>query len=764
MSMRSNIAAILAGCLGIVWGTHINAEVVLEPSSPLTLAVDSQNNTATGTFILHNRGDGAVSLRVFAADFISPSQNKGQNARALFAAPGDVVGKQVLDLALQSDQDVVIRVDISNLREPGESVAALYIGKTQVGAIRAINYRPPFNITVDHADDAAGFTVEKGTPCLIVLRNNDPMTYDVSATITIRGHTQELPLTTLPPLGAKPLIFEPGPELLSSTGLLADDMNDGILTLNYKPNVNVTGVAWPSKVIPIHSRLRRTSIWLQELVVGTLTLLFLVAGGLCSLILSNWIPNATRRAMFFKQIGVFRQKTDTISNRVAPKVLVAVGVRREQLADALRAGWAVTADYGSQLDEVAAGVVLVSRHIELTVKLDDVLTGIDDLTNDQVSPSVVRIIDNEAVIACNCLSQHDANVDDLNEAERHVTNASLALARMTNPQFDTEVSRQLTKRYKDLLNRLCSGNKFVPPFDSVQAQLSELFAAIAQWQSHVEELSASKLAAFDADILRGELLERFFLHPAQLRDPLQVRLFTSLKDPSPLRMYRDSQQVLAEIADGVTVEEVVRTLREANSVSISHSPGNIVQSAPITFEIHLHDCRLDKSAARKAIFCEWDFGHDALVSHGWSMVHFFPFRTKVPRHEGADVVSTPGGGSDRAHLVKAWFRGPDGSEITWASGSNAGKRREEWVRFEIASRRSHSSRELNKLQAIHLIIALLIALIGLIAGAKEQFAKVSLGAAAVGIFMLGFTADAVRNALSSRVFSSAGSASVPNKK
>lgn len=57
------------------------------------------------------------------------------------------------------------------------------------------------------------------------------------------------------------------------------------------------------------------------------------------------------------------------------------------------------------------------------------------------------------------------------------------------------------------------------------------------------------------------------------------------------------------------------------------------------------------------------------------------------------------------------------------------------------------SRHRLRAELVQLGIALLIAFIGLLAGAREQIKKLDFLAAAIAIFLLGFGADAIKNAL-----------------
>jgi hypothetical protein len=54
----------------------------------------------------------------------------------------------------------------------------------------------------------------------------------------------------------------------------------------------------------------------------------------------------------------------------------------------------------------------------------------------------------------------------------------------------------------------------------------------------------------------------------------------------------------------------------------------------------------------------------------------------------------------------------------------------------------------NLAEGVRLGIALVIALIGLLAGAREQLTKLDLIPAAIAVFLLGFGADTIKNLIS----------------
>jgi len=738
-------------------------KVVLEPKGQIVLSVDPQSNTASGLFSLHNQDAVPAQVRIYASDFKSLTQGKGLNAHTTFSTSAEASAKTILEAVIPAESSLLVRVDVSNLWEAGESKATLYIGRACVGSLVAVKYRPAFNVAIGGGLNEV--IAEPGVPLNLTLVNTDNMTYVVSSKLTFHGVTVNFPTTIIPPTGQVVVNAVPPEEWFSEASVLRDISVDGTIALENTPDTTVASGGWPSRSTQLHMILRRAPLWRQKLVVSIVVVGLLGLGGLCSLLLANWIPNVSRRLIFIKSLARCQQRTDGISDHVPSKVVVAIGVRREQLKTRLFEGTAVTADYSAQLDDAMVDLAILVRHVELAVRLDQVLTEVDAITLEQVSPTLVHVIDAEALSANGALGQYDANVEDLNEAERHVTAAAAALARMKSPQSDVNLAGQLAKRCDDLLSRLFAGGKFISPFDVVQAQIPGIMDALLSWKARLGTIAPTDYSQCDVGLYRVEALERFFLHPSPSRDPLQERLFLALRDLGALRMYRETQQVFAELADGVTLAEIISAISQDGSIRINHFPANVVRLEPVVFEVCFHDRRLDRAAAKNDVICEWDLGHDCLEAQGWKIVHFFPFQTKKRRpRRGGTALPEKATGGDKEHLVKAWFRRPDGAPINWAAGSPQSGRREEWVKFPIVPARPRSGSGLSGVQFIHLGVAMAIALIGLIAGAREQFAKLSPGAACVGVFMLGFTADAVRNALTSRVIPPAPTPATDSKK
>jgi hypothetical protein len=186
--------------------------------------------------------------------------------------------------------------------------------------------------------------------------------------------------------------------------------------------------------------------------------------------------------------------------------------------------------------------------------------------------------------------------------------------------------------------------------------------------------------------------------------------------------YRAARKAMLEIYQGVYREQVVAALKgKQPSPSIAVAQVKVRAFFPVQFAIQFPDRAMDNSEALDAIQCEWDFGHDEFKEHGWWVTHYFP--------------------RPRTYLVKARFS-YGGQPILDAN--NAPVEISETITAEAVPR---VAQDRTRVELIQLGIVLLVALLGLLAGAREQLQKLDLLAATVALFLLGFTADSIKNAI-----------------
>jgi hypothetical protein len=171
---------------------------------------------------------------------------------------------------------------------------------------------------------------------------------------------------------------------------------------------------------------------------------------------------------------------------------------------------------------------------------------------------------------------------------------------------------------------------------------------------------------------------------------------------------------------------------------------------------------LNDSAARDSFECIWDFGNarvhidkgrfwnrskqkgavdgapalpssnndpieseDRFIERGWSVCHYFVLNT--------------------THHVTVWFEDQTGKTI-YENNSKLELKRPVLPAIDPSAQ----SKDRLKTEMVSLAIVLVVALLGLITGAREQVLKLDIVPGLVTVFLLGFSADAIKNLLTQR--------------
>jgi hypothetical protein len=181
--------------------------------------------------------------------------------------------------------------------------------------------------------------------------------------------------------------------------------------------------------------------------------------------------------------------------------------------------------------------------------------------------------------------------------------------------------------------------------------------------------------------------------------------------------------------------------------------GEIQRFQPCEFRLEFLKLNLNTAYARQEWTCRWLFtlGEQTLIEEGWVITHYFGedliYKLKISlthNVDGAvlavpDVDPFPQGEIKLAPEVR---RQPSEVLKLVLQGKFADARKE----WKKGKRRSGKT-----LDYVRLALALVIALFGLIAGAKDQLLKLDLLPALLAVFMVGFGADQVKNLLTQKM-------------
>jgi hypothetical protein len=207
---------------------------------------------------------------------------------------------------------------------------------------------------------------------------------------------------------------------------------------------------------------------------------------------------------------------------------------------------------------------------------------------------------------------------------------------------------------------------------------------------------------------------------------------------------------MGQLRDGIFSTDIEDEIN-ANNVRIDLDPKEVRQFQSCELRLEFLKAALNSAHARDEWTCRWSFSHPdepPLSEEGWVVTHYFQradtYRLQITlTHKiTAKVLSIPSADSsseikvfpeERRRLPRVL------QELARCSWSGAKK---EWHKSRTGAGRM--------LDFLRLVMALVIALIGLMAGAKEQLLKLDLVPALMAIFLVGFGADQIKNLLTQR--------------
>lgn len=710
----------------------------------LVLSVDPATNTASGLIHFSNPTDKQISVSISADDFKSPGSESGLNAKVLFtlqqpSATPPPTSQQILVTTIEPSIPIAVKVDVSNFWEAGEATANLCNYGEPFGKLRATKWRSPFAVKiVAPVPDKPEFTFTKGKDRQITLKNDDAMTYLVAVSAEVDGIWSAPPSTvTLSPNSSAPVDLKTRDEWFPWSARVKETVRDGNIRLQWRvPNAGNQPL--PERVIPFKAHLSSGGELRQSLLGYGFVLICLALGGVASMLLSNWVPNRLSRAGIEEQLNDLARQTSSLSSRIDSRLRVFLRVERNRLHRLLRSQWIFSANYPDLVKRAGDSLVGLSKQIDLATKLDRAREDLEPLLRIDPIPAKIDQIDRELQKAADVLRRCDCAAEDLDAAKVHIAQATDRISKMD--QTDGDLVEELKHRIEALKN-------YVQPAAETDAlkELKQLFPILFERfdSSAAANLDPKQYSPVDFLATQLELLRQYqafydanqplpnFPKPEVGKRFLHTNTFGNLQRA---RLW------LKEIKEGIYVDRIETALQ-------NHQAEIVVEPAPtedqlVRYSVRFHSEDLDSASAREELRCEWDFGDDTLKENGWEAFHYFQ--------------PPPRGWRKRFwRWVRPWRKPESRTLRITANFSKSIPDQEDpnpkviqiW-REVVVGEAKNTSDDRNRAEVVRLGIALVIALIGLLAGAREQLTKLDLIPAAIAVFLLGFGADTIKNLIS----------------
>jgi hypothetical protein len=719
-------------------------------------------------------GKGETNIRV---------RNAGSEAVTPDLMPGDVISRTpAKTLAnvkfelpklepLAANQTADLHVIVRNVFEQGDFEASFQNAGVDAGTLRIVRSNPPFSISVDTANPAdPELSFTRGKTAHFRLRNADPRGYRIDWVYSVDGKTvrSDRPIDILAE-GETEITFTPPKDWFWGrfTSLFKDKTADGYLTvLRIEADPECGGQAAASRNIKIKTHLAGWNAGIAKELLADITVFILLAlGGFLSLMLNSALPNQMRRVKLKESLNTIGAEIKGLSYALASRLRVMVGVELRLMRDKLRDLSWTNPDFSTDIDNLDADVKRLETRLQVLGALGATRVNYQKMRAQGLPPSLMLAMEQTFDRIVEIGKKSDPTDTDVQTAQ--------SLIKGIQDQLDAGV--QVTPAaVAAMAQRIQSFKQVFGPqgqlgatgtFRDVKSKLPGPFAdlsTIDESKLTADTVLADDSVKYDRLLFKLDKLQRYIHLVEGLPDTTggfrsqvvrrQDMLVDFLGKESWDAMY-DSYLLLREMEGGIFPEALEDEIT-AGLIRVDFDPQTIRPYQPIQFSLLFAKMALNDAPAREAWTCCWTFSRnqeeEALSESGWMVTHYFqkpaPYLVKInlTHNRSGKVVAVP----DVERLQKGQVyvspipRRSWGRVLQLLFQLKFGEARIEWMKSRTGAGR--------RLEWLRLLLALFVALIGLLAGAKEQLLKLDVLPALLAIFLIGFGADQVKNLLTRR--------------
>jgi hypothetical protein len=566
-------------------------------------------------------------------------------------------------------------------------------------------------------------------------------------------------------------------------GLLKDDVADGRLTVRVcSPKCRARrGTA--SKVFKVKTQLAAFSKDGQSFGGFALLFMTLLAGGLASLLMNFTLPIQARRLRVKDRLAETDRKIDSLSTDLDSRIRVPLGVERRRLAVRLgRLTWFTA--FGQGMSDVEQGLDRLAKRLDMLEQLQRTLAGYWKARAINIPPTDIEQIEITKKQVVDILQKSEPADADFQAALGLIQQIDKSV--VMSAQADVEFARRLVEDLARRKGELAANTGpltylWVPDFQLLSEALkSDLIRA----PDDVKGILASDYIPLDRLLFRLRLLEAYqrVLKGPQVPPPAwdfwSTELLAELRDSSWESLKR-AQRMIRQMEEGLFPEDVIAEVQNGRAeVIVDRVLVSQFESTDLRLRFRRRD--VQSAAAREEFTYVWDFGHDFLRERGWTVSHFFPEATEPSPQPLRDAwrtlrrwsrepagLPTPGAsplpptGSNPSHPAPGTNTPPggEGSLAPRAPYDLTVTLIREWNGEEVPDKIRCKIHVLPpppvrsrvfQAELFRLLLALGLAVLGLVAGAKDQILKLDVLPALVAVFLIGFGADQIKNLVTQR--------------
>lgn len=730
-----------------------------------TIVID-KTKAGSAVMYLYNASNAPARRSLSVRGFSMGRDLPALEAKATLGALADKPGHDVYEAMVPANAALPIRVEVTNFTEAGPATATVLSDGRSIGTITAVRYDVPFAVKLEGTPAERPEIAFQSLPiepwtrlgnavksvfardgdrpapgtgpqvARLTVKNDDALTYAVDWEVVVN----DIPVqgsATLTKNGSTVILVTPDRKWFRGpTSYLKDDLQDGQLLLRFRPPSLAPSYAQASKALPLRARLRSGSL-LRQTAVGTVVVAVLVfLGGLSSLLLRFWIPNRMQGIDLQEQLRVITDRTRGLSASLDSSVRVLVRVQRHRLAELATSRIPFSPDWGATLAECTRRIGTLSRQLDLLEAIDRLTGTVEKLRTNSIAPtapSLLGDVQGRLATATDKLGTTEPKDADLQAAQAAISEAE-ALLHVTdkaNPTLEAEIVRRFTNVQP------ASGG--IPPGNATMARLARglrLTAALGAPVPVAGQINVKDYAGLDLTSLRLGLLLKYVRLFEESSNTVQTDLakpdgpesrFLRSLDVDGWSWFQDAHFVYSQMDQKIYLEEV-RARLTAREVDVVASPSSAGPYEPVRFRAWFRSDLVGRCAAREDVICHWTFRHGETpwTEDGWEVWHYFP--------------------EDGKYEIEVTFSEKTTGTKVMAGGKAVGLEDS----FTVRSQRSRLLGARTRLELVRFTIVFGATLLGLLAGARDQLTKLDLVGGIIAVFLLGFSADTIKNLLTGK--------------
>jgi len=739
------------------------AELTLESS---TIVIDKTTKSGATMVYVRNASNTAIKRRLRVHGFTTKAGVALLEAQASVGEPdpksSPVKGTGSYEVSVPAKGAVPVKVEVTNFTEAGSATAPVFADADSIGAITAVRHDVPFavrlvgtpserpEITLRSVPDWPWMPVWRfvesailrtgdakrastGPPAgRLTVKNDDPLTYEVDWELLVNDVSVPGRATLMKSGPTDIVVRAPSEWFRGPTSHLKDDLQDGRLVLRFRPAGIPSSHALVSKEFPLRARLRSGSPLYQTVTGTTVVAVLVFLGGLTSLLLRFWIPNRMAGIDLHEQLTTIANRTRALSTSIDSSVRVLVRVQRHRLAELATSRIPFSPDWSATLEDCKRRIGALGRQLDILEAVDRLANAVQARRTHPSAPAPPTLLDGVQArlsVATNRLRTAEPKAEDVQAAEAAMSEADTLLQTIDqdNPTFE-----------KTLVGRLTAINEWYQGAKSGNAIKQVGGVRLAPSLSNVvpSTIAPASYAATDLTSLRLGLLRDYVVLYGRSAPAVQQSLsktpdgpewkFLRSIDVDGWEWFRDAGFLYSEMDQGVYVETVYAKLA-GKEIDIVPSPPGAGPYEPIRFRAWFRSELVGRCVAREDVACHWTFfhGETSWKEDGWEVWHYFPV-------EGSYRVTATFTEKTTGQPI------PPGGEVVLE------------LTYTIGAPRTRLLGARTRLELVRFGIVFGAALLGLLAGAREQLLKLDLVGGVIAVFLLGFSADTIKNLITGK--------------